>query len=436
MVAVRMRSTRRLRSWIIEQVSSGKYPGVMWDDDAKTMFRIPWKHAGKQDFRKDEDAAIFKAWAQFKGKLTDGGQDNPAGWKTRLRCALNKSPEFKEVPERAQLDISEPYKVYRLVPISEQGLVIPEKTSKEKGGRKLKRRGSESQSDCSRVKQIKIEEAPPPPVEAEPLLQSAVPSQTEEFLQSSTVLQPDALGEIQLDVRIEESVSAPAEGQDSLVVAVQFLGQEVVRRQIFGSDVRILYQPSSALPPTPAVLSSNFPRILLPEPPATLPAGQQRQALFTLLPFMEKGVVLTSSPQGVYGMRFCQGRVFWIGPHGCEAGLRRMERNTEPVLLFNKEAFRQELDHFRTNGGDPPQCSFTLCFGEELTPSEDPSTKLITAKVSLPWAEEQVRNADSIFQSISVLQTLASQSPLGEITLNLVSVLPSANQELSALPPV
>ncbi|RVE58561.1 hypothetical protein OJAV_G00195580 [Oryzias javanicus] len=429
MVAVRMRSTRRLRSWIIEQVSSGKYPGVMWDDEAKTMFRIPWKHAGKQDFRKDEDAAIFKAWAQFKGKLTDGGQDNPAGWKTRLRCALNKSPEFKEVPERAQLDISEPYKVYRLVPISEQGLVIPEKKIKEKSVRKLKRRGSESQSDSGQVKQIKIEEAPPPPLEAEPLLQSAVPSQTEELLQSST-----ALGEFQLDVRIEESVSAPAEGQDSLVVAVQFLGQEVVRRQIVGSDVRILYQPSSALPPTPAALSTNFPRILLPEPPATLPAGQQRQALFTLLPFMEKGVVLTSSPQGVYGMRFCQGRVFWTGPHCREAGLRRMERNTEPVLLFSKDAFRQQLDHFRTNGGDAPQCSFTLCFGEELTPTEDPSTKLITAKVSLPWAEEQVRNALSVFQSISVLQTLASQSPLGEITLNLVSV--PANQELLALPPV
>lgn len=62
-----------------------------------------------------------KAWAKFKGKLTDGVQDNPASWKTRLRCALNKSPEFTEVMERAQLDISEPYKVYRLVPISEQG---------------------------------------------------------------------------------------------------------------------------------------------------------------------------------------------------------------------------------------------------------------------------------------------------------------------------
>ena len=61
-----------------------------------------------------------QAWAVFKGKLRDGSQDNPASWKTRLRCALNKSTEFMEVMERAQLDISEPYKVYRLVPVSEQ----------------------------------------------------------------------------------------------------------------------------------------------------------------------------------------------------------------------------------------------------------------------------------------------------------------------------
>lgn len=61
-----------------------------------------------------------QAWAEFKGKLADGGKDNPASWKTRLRCALNKSPEFTEVMERAQLDITEPYKVYRLVPTSEQ----------------------------------------------------------------------------------------------------------------------------------------------------------------------------------------------------------------------------------------------------------------------------------------------------------------------------
>lgn len=64
---------------------------------------------------------VPQAWAVFKGKLTDEGRDDPASWKTRLRCALNKSLEFEEVSERAQLDISEPYKVYRLVPLSEQG---------------------------------------------------------------------------------------------------------------------------------------------------------------------------------------------------------------------------------------------------------------------------------------------------------------------------
>lgn len=97
------------------QVESGQFPGVCWDDEAKTMFRIPWKHAGKQDFR-EEDAAIFKAWAEFKQKHKGGDIGNPAVWKTRLRCALNKSPEFEEVPLRGRMDVAEPYKVYRILP--------------------------------------------------------------------------------------------------------------------------------------------------------------------------------------------------------------------------------------------------------------------------------------------------------------------------------
>lgn len=33
-----------------------------------------------------------------------------------MRCALNKSNDFEELVERSQLDISDPYKVYRIVP--------------------------------------------------------------------------------------------------------------------------------------------------------------------------------------------------------------------------------------------------------------------------------------------------------------------------------
>lgn len=62
----------------------------------------------------------LQAWAVFKGKFKEGDKAEPATWKTRLRCALNKSPDFEEVTDRSQLDISEPYKVYRIVPEEEQ----------------------------------------------------------------------------------------------------------------------------------------------------------------------------------------------------------------------------------------------------------------------------------------------------------------------------
>lgn len=63
----------------------------------------------------------------FKGKFKEGDKAEPATWKTRLRCALNKSPDFEEVTDRSQLDISEPYKVYRIVPEEEQKCECPNK---------------------------------------------------------------------------------------------------------------------------------------------------------------------------------------------------------------------------------------------------------------------------------------------------------------------
>lgn len=50
----------KLRQWLIEQVDCGKYPGLVWENPDKSIFRIPWKHAGKQDYNRDEDAALFK----------------------------------------------------------------------------------------------------------------------------------------------------------------------------------------------------------------------------------------------------------------------------------------------------------------------------------------------------------------------------------------
>lgn len=51
---------RRLRQWLIEQIDSELYPGLIWENEHKSMFRIPWKHAGKQDYNQEVDASIFK----------------------------------------------------------------------------------------------------------------------------------------------------------------------------------------------------------------------------------------------------------------------------------------------------------------------------------------------------------------------------------------
>jgi len=50
----------KLRQWLIDQIDSKSYPGLIWENDDKSIFRIPWKHAGKQDYNRDEDAALFK----------------------------------------------------------------------------------------------------------------------------------------------------------------------------------------------------------------------------------------------------------------------------------------------------------------------------------------------------------------------------------------
>lgn len=50
----------KLRQWLIDQIDSRRYPGLVWENDERTIFRIPWKHAGKQDYNREEDAALFK----------------------------------------------------------------------------------------------------------------------------------------------------------------------------------------------------------------------------------------------------------------------------------------------------------------------------------------------------------------------------------------
>uniref|UniRef100_A0A674G8B2 IRF tryptophan pentad repeat domain-containing protein n=1 Tax=Taeniopygia guttata TaxID=59729 RepID=A0A674G8B2_TAEGU len=105
---------RRLRPWLLAQLQSGRYPGLQWDDAARTALRIPWAHGGRSGQYKV--GACRQAWAEYKGRLRPGDPPDPAGWKTRLRCALARSPEFQALPGRGRSDGPCPYRVYRVLP--------------------------------------------------------------------------------------------------------------------------------------------------------------------------------------------------------------------------------------------------------------------------------------------------------------------------------
>ena len=65
---------------------------------------------------------FIQAWAEHRGKFKPGDKIEAATWKTRLRCALNKLPDIKELKEQSYLEGNEPFRVYKLLPEPEKGM--------------------------------------------------------------------------------------------------------------------------------------------------------------------------------------------------------------------------------------------------------------------------------------------------------------------------
>ncbi|XP_053909117.1 interferon regulatory factor 9-like [Cuculus canorus] len=305
---------RRLRAWLVAQLESGRFPGLEWDDAERTALRIPWQHGGKGGARGGAGAALCRAWSELKGRVAPGGgRWDAAGCKTRLRCALHKSPEFQEVPERSRLRGDKPYKVYRVLPPPRPRPA----RAHGKGGQHAgnpEERGTHIAPHCPTAPRA---EPPPPPAES--------PSPLSLSLESREPLPPNE-GPLRL------SVSA-------------WRGGSLAWRGWLPPGEYLLVSP-----PLPAE-APPLPRLVLRG------AG------------LGGGVLLASAPRGIF-VRLRRGaavgQVRCRGPHLPGGG--ESLRPGELLRPFDSRSFREELSRHRAGLCPLPEHRVTLVVGQEPAP--------------------------------------------------------------------
>lgn len=348
----------------MEKVESGQFPGVCWDDAAKTMFRIPWKHAGKQDFREDQDAAIFKAWALFKEKSKGGDIGHPAVWKTRLRCALNKSSEFEEVPERGRMDVAEPYKVYRILPagtFSTQprnqkssikrsiSSVSPEREENKENGRAngvVNHSGDSSNiigggGGCGGGSSSELEEGAGTP--------------------EAAIKEDPASVEHRL----------PLDSDFSLLLTFIYGGRVVSEIRVCSLDCRLV---AERLDSESSIMQVEFPK---PDPPE--PAQ-------SLLRRLERGVLVASNSRGLFVQRLCPVPVSWTAPEAPPGPGPHLLPSNKCVELFRTTYFCRDLAQYFQGQGPPPKFQAALHFWEESPDSSQTQGNVITVQMEQAFA--------------------------------------------------
>ncbi|XP_012589530.1 PREDICTED: interferon regulatory factor 9 [Condylura cristata] len=431
MASGKARSTRKLRNWVVEQVESGQFPGVCWEDTDKTMFRIPWKHAGKQDFREDQDAAFFKAWAIFKGKYKKGDMEGPATWKTRLRCALNKSPEFEEVPQRGRIDGTEPYKVYRLLPQGtlpahpeaqkskrHHSSVCPEREDEgamkkcrlgssllqdplqreaveADGGAGRSDFGSSSNSSCSNSN------SPEPQKGADTVHASL---QREDAC-LEPVLLPESEPQAEQEDYWEEMPvlwDHPVSIDYSLMLTFIYGGRVVGETQVQSLDCRLVAEPTDT--------QCGMEQVVFPKP------GPQ-EAAQRLLNQLKRGVLVASNSRGLFVQRLCPIPITWNAPQAPSGPGPHLLPSNECVELFRTACFRRDLRRFSQGLGPAPKFQVTLNFWEKSPgPNHTNDNGLITVQMEQAfarhWLKETAKEQAATLSLVQSLEDPPSCSPL------------------------
>uniref|UniRef100_A0A3Q1FWH0 Interferon regulatory factor 8 n=1 Tax=Acanthochromis polyacanthus TaxID=80966 RepID=A0A3Q1FWH0_9TELE len=306
---------------------------------------------GEQGFRKRSSLA----WAVFKGKFKEGDKAEPATWKTRLRCALNKSPDFEEVTERSQLDISEPYKVYRIVPEEEQ-----------KHGK-------------SSVTAVAATNCTGDITHAD---MECSTSEFEEFIKEVRLLLTSNYLLFFIPHHPLILFSSPAFSQ---MMINFYYGGKLINTTLVNHPEGCRISPAQNLGRGAPYSSDSMQSVHFP-PAELIEYERQRYVTRKLLGHLERGVLVRANQEGIFIKRLCQSRVFWSGLGNVGSQYSpvpgKLDRDAV-VKIFDTGRFFQALQLYQEGQIPAPDPTVTLCFGEELNEHSSAKSKLIIVQITM-----------------------------------------------------
>ncbi|KAG9345618.1 hypothetical protein JZ751_008762 [Albula glossodonta] len=410
----------RLKPWLVAQVNSGKYPGLQWLNPEQKLFQIPWRHATRHMPTQEDENTIFKAWALETGKYQEGvDEPDPAKWKANLRCALNKSREFRLKYDGTKETPVQPYKIYEVcdqpyngdgrlgdVPayVPYTGLVgdvpfIPSPMSK----------GYLTQMQ---VPQASVPVAPgviPLANMTMPDYQNAVPLVDEVgrggFSQCSSTtvvhrdMAPPAVPAVIEDSPMPDATNRGAGPVQSCIydllssphmlpltdldIKFQFRGKPAGSQTVSNPQGCRLYY--GLLEPTPEQVDLFGPVSLQQVRfPGTQEIGNEKQRYYTnqLLDVMDRGLILEIEGQDIYAVRLCQCKVFWSGPDVPEQAPPNPMEREKKIRVFSLNSFLHGLIQYQKGEArNPPPFEIYFCFGEDWPDRKPKEKKLIIVQV-------------------------------------------------------
>ncbi|XP_060052522.1 interferon regulatory factor 5 isoform X1 [Erinaceus europaeus] len=403
----------RLKPWLVAQVNSCQFPGLQWVNGEKKFFYIPWRHATRHGPSQEGDNTIFKAWAVETGKYTEGVDEaDPAKWKANLRCALNKSRDFRLFYDGPRGMPPQPYKIYEVcssVPAPAESQPSEEYTFG------AEEEDEEDEEELQRMlPSLKLTDAaqPGPPLAPYTLPKEEVkwppvlvpPAPDPRLLvpdsghpggfgnllpEDLPNLQPDPMGASLLSTGDQPMpdllINPHMLPLTDLEIKFQYRGRPPRTLTISNPHgCRLFYSQLEATQEQVALFGPvSLEQVRFPSP-EDIPSEKQRFYTGRLLDVLDRGLLLQLQGQDLYAVRLCQCKVFWSGPcastaQGCGPNPIQREVKTK---LFSLEHFLNELILFQKGHTDtPPPFEIFFCFGEEWPDRKPREKKLITVQV-------------------------------------------------------